>query len=277
MKVGIVSDSTGYLPEDLVPDELRIVPVSIVIDGRAYDEGVELSIREVADALRRKASVTTSRPAPARFTAVFEELARAGVDEIVSIHVSREMSGTLDSAETAARRAPVRVHVVDSRTVGNALGFAARAACEAARAGTPGSEVASLAYRRAADSRTWLVVDSLDQLRRGGRIGAAQALVGSALSVKPLLQLRDGMVAPLEKLRTTGRAVARMAEIGSQYAGGRVCDVIVQHCDAGGRADELGAMLTTALPESEVRVVEVGAALSAHVGLGAVSLVVCPR
>lgn len=277
MKVGIVSDSTGYLPDELVPDELRIVPVTIVIDGRSFDEGVEVSIREVSDALRRKAAVSTSRPTPTRFTEVFEELARSGVDEIVSIHLSREMSGTIESAEAAARKAPVRVHVVDSRTVGNALGFASRAACEAARDGAPGADVASLAYRHAADSRTWLVVDSLEQLRRGGRIGAAQALLGSALSVKPLLHLRDGMVAPLEKLRTTARAVARMAELGSQYAGDRECDVIVQHCDAGTRAEELGSMLTMALPRSHVRVVEVGAAISAHVGLGAVSLVVAPR
>lgn len=277
MNVGIVSDSTGYLPEELVPDELRIVPVTIVIDGRSYDEGVEVSIREVADALRRKATVTTSRPSPARFTQVFEELARTGVDEIVSIHLSRAMSATIESAEAAARKAPVRVHVVDSRTVGNALGFAALAACKAAREGAAGAEVASLAYRHAEDSRTWLVVDSLDALRRGGRIGAAQALVGSALSVKPILQLRDGMVAPSEKQRTIGRALARMAELGSQYAGDRECDVIVQHCDAGDRADDVGSTLAEKLPNSEVRVVEVGAAISAHVGLGAVSLVVAPR
>jgi DegV family protein with EDD domain len=277
MKVGIVSDSTCYLPADLTPEGLRIVPVSVVLDGRSYDEGTQISLGEVAAALRRKADISTSRPAPTRFAQVYSELVEEGSAEIVSVHLSADMSGTYDAACLAARDARVPVHVVDSRTVATALGFAVRSACQLAAEGGSGADVAEAARARAAASRTWIVVDSLEQLRRGGRIGAAQALVGGALKVKPILWLSDGMVAPLEKQRTMGRAIARLAEIAGDFADDLAADVIVQHCDAQQRADDLAERLTRQLPKSEIRVAEVGAVISAHVGLGTVSLAVCPR
>lgn len=277
MKVGIVSDSTCYLPADLTPEGLRIVPVSVILDGRSYDEGTEITLREVAAALRRKAAISTSRPAPARFAEAYSALVADGAEEIVSVHLSADMSGTYDAACLAARDVGVPVHVVDSRTVATALGFAVRSACEVAADGGTGEEAAQAARSRAAASRTWIVVDSLEQLRRGGRIGTAQALVGSALMVKPILWLSEGMVAPLEKQRTTGRALARLAEIAGGFADDLPADVIVQHCDASQRAEDLAAGLRTRLPKSEVRVAEVGAVISAHVGLGTVSLAVCPR
>jgi DegV family protein with EDD domain len=277
MRVAIVTDSTGYLTEELMPAGVRTVPVAVILAGQSFDEGTQISMAEVADALRRKAAVSTSRPAPARFAEVYAELAAEGHDAIVSIHLSGDMSGTYDAARLAAREAAVPVDVVDSRTVGTAMGFAVRSAAEVAAAGGSLEEVAAEARRRAAASRTWLVVDSLDQLRRGGRIGAAQALLGNALMVKPILELRDGMIVPLEKQRTIGRAVARMAEIASQAVGSVPADVIVQHCAAPERAAELADMLRGALPQAEVHLVEVGAVISAHVGLGTISVAVCPR
>ncbi|HEX6887434.1 MAG TPA: DegV family protein [Candidatus Nanopelagicales bacterium] len=277
MSVAIVSDSTGYLTPDLTPPGLTVVPVAVILDGRSYDEGVEISLAEVADALRRKEAVSTSRPAPARFAAAYAAAAEAGHEAVVSVHLSGDLSGTLDAARIAARGCAIPVTTVDSRTVGTALGFAVRAAAAAAAAGASAEEVAAVASRAAADSRTWIVVDSLDQLRRGGRIGAAQALLGNALMVKPILGLEDGMIVPLEKLRTMSRAVARMAEMASAYAGSRACDVIVQHCAAPERAGELAETLGEALPAGDVHLVEVGAVISAHVGLGTVSVAVCPR
>ena len=277
MKVAIVSDSTGYLSEGLTPPGLTVVPVVVVLAGETYEEGVSISPDEVAAALRAKATVTTSRPAPARFAQAYAELAEQGYDQIVSVHLSADMSGTYDAARIAARDASVPVQVVDSRTVGTALGFAARSACEVAAAGGTVDEAAAAAHRRAAASRTWLVVESLDQLRRGGRIGSAQALLGNALMVKPILEVRDGMIAPLEKQRTMGRAVARMAEIACAAADLTVCDVVVQHCAAADRAEDLAGTLRGALPTCDVHVVEVGAVISAHVGLGTISVAVCPR
>ena len=277
MNVVIVSDSTGYLTPALTPPGLSIVPVAIILEGKSYDEGTEISVSEVADALRRKAAVTTSRPAPATFAEEYARLAALGHDHIVSVHLSGDMSGTYDAARIAAREASVPVMVVDSRTVGTALGFAARSAAQVVAAGGSAEEAAAAAERRAAASRTWIVVDSLDQLRRGGRIGAAQALLGNALMVKPILQIADGIITPLEKQRTMGRAIARMAEIACEYAGSAPADVVVQHCAAPERAEDLLGALRPALPAADVHIVEVGAVISAHVGLGTISVAVCPR
>lgn len=277
MDVAIVTDSTGYLTDELMPAGVSVVPVAVILEGRSFDEGTQISPAEVAAALRRKAPVSTSRPAPARFAETYARLADRGHDAVVSIHLSGDLSGTYDGACLAARDARIPVSVVDTRTVGTALGFAVREAAAVAATGAGPEEVAAAASRRAADSRTWLVVDSLDQLRRGGRIGAAQALLGSALMVKPILELSEGRIVPLEKLRTLGRAVARMAEIACAYAAGRPADVIVQHCAAEERATELASTLRAGLPNADVHLVEVGAVISAHVGLGTLSVAVCPR
>jgi DegV family protein with EDD domain len=277
MSVALVSDSTGYLTPDLSPPGLTVVPIAVVLGGVARDEGTQISIAEVAEALRRKESVSTSRPAPSRFAQAYAALAEDGHESIVSIHLSGDMSGTVDAARIAAREAPVPVTVVDSRTVGTALGFAVRAAAEVAQAGGTAQEVAAAAHHRAASSRTWIVVESLDQLRRGGRIGAAQALLGNALMVKPVLAIEDGMIVPHEKLRTMGRALARMAEVAGQYADQNPAAVIVQHCSSPARAGDLAATLRAALPAAQVHEVEVGAVISAHVGLGTISVAVCPR
>ncbi len=277
MRVAIVTDSTGYLPEGLVPPGLTVVPLAVVLGDRSFDEGTQITPREVAEALRARATVSTTRPAPARFAAAYADLAAAGYDEVVSVHLSAAISGTYEAAQLAARQAAIPVVPVDSRTVAMALGFAVRSAAEAAASGASAGDVALAAERRASESRTWFVVDSLDQLRRGGRIGAAQALLGAALSVKPILEMRDGIVAPLEKQRTMGRAIARMAEIARERAGSAPADIAVQHCAAPERAEELARSLAAALPEADVHVGEVGAVISAHVGLGTVSVAVCPR
>lgn len=277
MSVAIVSDSTGYLTDALLPEGVTIVPLAVVMGGQSYDEGVEISMAQVADALRHKKPVTTSRPAPGRFADEYARLAGLGHEAIVSVHLSGDLSGTFDAARIAARDAPVPVTVVDSRTVATAMGFAVRAGAAAAARGAGVDEVAHVVAARAEASRTWIVVDNLDQLRRGGRIGAAQALLGNALMVKPILGLSDGMIVPLEKLRTISRAVARMAELAAEYAATHAADVIVQHCAAEDRAVALAEQMSAALPDVDVHVLEVGAVISAHVGLGTLSVAVCPR
>lgn len=276
MSVAVVSDSTGYLTADLSPPNVTVVAVAVVMSGVARDEGTGITFGEVADALRRHATVTTSRPAPARFAKAYADLAAEGHEAIVSIHLSAAMSGTIDSARIAAHESPIPVTIVDSRTVGTALGFAVRSAAEVAEAGGSAAEVAAAAQDRAAMSRTWIVVESLDQLRRGGRIGAAQAFLGNALMVKPILTLQDGSIVSLEKQRTLSKALARMQELATKYVNGRAAEVIIQHCAAPERASQLASAVRSDLPNASVHVVEVGAVISAHVGLGTISLVVCP-
>lgn len=276
MTVAVVTDSTGYLPGHLRPAGLTVLPLHVVIAGRSGSEGVEVGPGEVVAALRAQQNVSTSQVTPAAFARAYEQLAAEGAREIVSVHLSDRLSGTYQAAVSASLKAPVPVHCVDSQTVALALGLAARGACELAAQGAPAADILADAHRRASGSQTWLVVDSLEQLRRGGRIGTASALLGSALMIKPILQISEGRVAPLEKQRTLSRAVARMAELAVAAAADGPCQVAVQHVAAPQRAAELAEHLRQLLPGATVVLAEVGAVIAAHVGLGTISVAVCP-
>lgn len=277
-RVAVVTDSTAYLPADLVASHgITVVPVQVVVDGTAYDEGTEITPTEVAAALRRWGVVTTSRPSPERFARAYADAAAAGATGVVSVHLSGDMSGTVDSATLAARDAPIPVEVVDSRSVAMAMGFGVLDAARASEAGASVHEVAEVVRTRVGGGSALFYVDTLDFLRRGGRIGAAQALLGQALAVKPILELVDGRVAPLEKVRTSSRALARLEEIVVERADGRPCDIAVHHLDAAERASALAAKLHARLEDSVVLVSEVGAVVGAHVGPGMVAVAVSPR
>ena len=167
--------------------------------------------------------------------------------------------------------------VVDSRSAAMGNGFAVLAAARAAARGEDMAAVAAAARDTAAATRTLFVVDTLEHLRRGGRIGHAASMIGTALSVKPVLHVADGRVVPLEKVRTTARALVRLVQRGVEAAAGRPVMVAVHHLAAPERAEKLAADLQTRLPGlRELYVSELGAAIGAHVGPGAVGLVVAP-
>lgn len=275
--VALVTDSTAYLPVGIAVDNhIRVVPVQVVIGGVAYDEGVDISPEGVAAALRAYTPVSTSRPSPQRFLDEYVAAAESGATAIVSAHLSADMSGTSESAILAARESPIPVTVVDSRSIAMGLGFAVLAGAHWARDGADADAVAEVVRRRAATASAYFYVDTLEYLRRGGRIRAAQALVGSALMVKPLLSLIDGRVAPLEKVRTSARALARLEELAVDRALEGPCDLAVHHLAAADRADALAVRLRTRLPDADIVISEVGAVVGAHVGPGMVAVVVSP-
>jgi DegV family protein with EDD domain len=277
-RVAVVTDSTAYLPADLVAaNGITVVPVQVVVDGQAYDEGTQITPTEVAAALRRWGVVTTSRPSPERFARAYADAAADGATAVVSVHLSGDMSGTYDSAVLAARDAPIPVEVIDSRSVAMGMGFGVLDGARVAQADGSNDDVAAAVRSRIGESSALFYVDTLDFLRRGGRIGAAQALLGQALAVKPILELVDGRVTPLEKVRTSSRALARLEEIVVERAAGRPCDIAVHHLDAAERASTLAAKIHTRLADSVVMVSEVGAVVGAHVGPGMVAVAVCPR
>lgn len=281
--IAVVTDSTASLPSEVAEARgIHVVPLQVVIGAEAYDEGsAEATPERVAAALREFLPVSTSRPAPAVMLDAYERAALAGAKQIVSVHISGEMSGTFESAQLAARDAPVRVVCVDSRQVGVATGYAALAAADAIGEGRSVEDAAAAAERRAAACSSLFYVDTLEYLRRGGRIGAAAALFGGALAVKPLLQIEDGRVASLEKVRTSGKALARLEELAVQAADGRQVDVCVAHLAnpdrAGQLADRLGDRLADSLGGREVWCGELGAVLGAHVGPGMIAVCVAPR
>jgi DegV family protein with EDD domain len=277
----VVTDSTAYLPADLVAEHgITVVPLQVVVRGRSLAEGVEVTSAEVAKALLDGQPVTTSRPAPQLFAETYRELAAGGASGIVSVHMSGDLSGTVEAARIAARQVAedaVDVHVVDSRTLGMGLGYAVLAALRAIEHGDDVATAAREARRRALATSGWFYVDTLEYLRRGGRISPAVARVGSALAVKPLLHLVDGRLEPLDRVRTASRALARLEEIVVGEVGADKVDVAVHHLAAAERAEELAARLRSRLPGlASLYIGEVGAVIGAHVGPGMIGVVVAP-
>lgn len=279
----LVTDSTASLPPGLAEQRgIRVVPLQVVVGATAYDEGADGATPElVAEALRDFRPVSTSRPAPAVMLEAYERAAADGAEEIVSIHLSGDMSGTFESAQLAAREASVKVVAVDSRQVGISTGFAVLAAADVLDAGGGAEEAAGAALARAEATTSLFYVDTLEYLRRGGRIGAAAALLGGALAVKPLLTIEDGRVATLEKVRTSARALSRLEELAVSAAGERPVDIGVAHLAsderAGQLAERLGERLGEQLDGREILCGEVGAVLGAHVGPGMIAVCVAPR
>ncbi|MGH8776528.1 MAG: DegV family protein [Jiangellaceae bacterium] len=277
--VAIVTDSTAYLDSGSTSDrDIVVIPLQVIVDGRAFEEGIKIGPAAVADALRRRVQVSTSRPSPRAFLDAYEAAAAGGAEGIVSVHLSGQLSGTADAARLAAREAPVPVEVVDSRSLGMGLGFAVLAAADAAERGLAVDEVAEVARRRAERSSAYFYVDTLEYLRRGGRIGNASALLGTALAVKPLLHLDGGAIQPLEKVRTSSRALARLGDLAVERAGDVRVDVAVHHLDSVAHAEALASRLRVSLPAlGDLVVAEVGAVIGAHVGPGLLAVVISPR
>ncbi len=289
-RVAVVTDSTAHLAAEVLDEHcIKVVPLQVVIGEKSLDDDAGLGPGEVAEALRSYVPVNTSRPSPRTFLDVYESVAASGAGSVVSIHLSGSLSGTADSARLAGRDSPIPVHVVDSRSLGMGLGFAVVAAARAAERGLTADEVAEAAATRARASSAFFYVDTLEHLRRGGRMGAASTMVGTALGIKPLLHLRDGWIEPLEKVRTSSRAVARLEDLAAERAlsatstqaaggGGARVDIAVHHLDNGARAGELSRRLAERLAHvHDVVVSEVDAVIGAHVGPGLLAVVVSPR
>jgi DegV family protein with EDD domain len=282
--VAVVTDSTASLTAEVATSRgITVIPLRVVIGTTSYDEGVADSVspQMLAEALRARTPVSTSRPNPEQMLRTYEALAGEGAPEIVAVHLSGELSGTFESAQLAAGRSPVPVTVVDSRQVGMGTGFAVLAALDALEDGADAAEAGQAARQRAASTTSLFYVDTLEYLRRGGRIGAVGALVGSALAVKPILTLESGRVVPFERVRTANKALSRLEELAVQAAGDAPVDLAVSHLASPQRAEELaravGGRLSGSLEGRQVGVGEIGAVLGAHVGPGMVAVVVSRR
>lgn len=277
-RVVVVTDSTAYLPRAQADAAgVVVVPVQVVLGGESHDE-TDVSSKDVTTALQDWTPVTTSRPSPAAFTEVYQRAVTEGAAGVVSVHLSGSMSATVESAEVAARDSKIPVLVIDSQSIGMGLGFAVLAGAQAAKSGADMTTVERIVRDRCVSSSVLFYVDTLEYLRRGGRIGKAAALMGSALSVKPLLHLVDGHVTPLEKVRTASRAMARLEEITVDRIGAGAADLAVQHLSNPDRARDLARRLQERLGGSvAITLGEVGAVVGAHVGPGMIAVAISPR
>jgi len=281
MAVRVVTDSTAYLPDDVAEAaQISVVPLTVAVSGQEGREGIDVSPADVARALReRRFTVTTSRPSPAEFAHVYRALIAEGTSGVVSVHLSSRLSGTYESALLAAEEFDGAVRVVDSASAGIGVGLVALAASQRAAAGDDVEAVRTAALAASARLSTLFYVDTLEFLRRGGRITATQAFVGTALAVKPILHVVHGEVVLKEKVRTSGRALARLADLAVEAAGQSDVDIAVQHLDAPDRAKALYDTLVQRLGDrARGRYLsEVGAVVAAHTGPGVIGVTVHRR
>ena len=271
-KVAIVTDSTSDLPAQMAKSRsISVVPLTLTFEGLSLLDGVDIRPSEFYRRLPAATThPTTSQPSPARFAETYTSLLESHSD-IVSIHISEQLSGTFASAQQgAAMTDPDRVHVVDSRVVSMSLGLVVLAASQLAAAGAEAESIVAKVNAMRSQVQTYFSVATLEYLRRGGRIGQASALVGSVLQVKPVLCIRDGLVTPLERVRTFERALSRVVELARQVDRGDGICAIVGHADAEADAERVGRELESI--SDTLLIQPLGPVVGAHAGPGVVGV-----
>jgi len=270
--VAIVTDSTADLPTQLVKARsISIVPLTLNFEGRSLLDGVDIRPSEFYRKLPNATThPTTSQPAPGRFAETYADLLKDH-EAIVSIHISEKLSGTYASAVQGAEMTdPRRVHVIDSQLVSMSLGLLTLAASEIAAQGAGPEQIVERVNGMREQVQTYFSVATLEFLRRGGRIGRASALLGSVLQVKPVLCIRDGLVTPLERVRTFERALNRVIELTRGVDRGKGLCVIVGHADAEADAERVARELE---PVAETLMIQpLGPVVGAHAGPGVVGV-----
>jgi DegV family protein with EDD domain len=278
MAVRIVTDSTSDLPPALAEElGISVVPLTVFFGDEALLDGIEVTPHDFYDRLKAAPSVPkTSQPSAELFEEAYREAAQNG-DEFVSIHLSSKMSGTLNAASVAREAVSPDIHVdlIDSYNVSLGLGLIVLEAARAAQAGGTREQV--VAATRGAMERVSIHVclDTLEYLQKGGRIGRARGMLGSVLSIKPILSVQDGEVSPTERVRTRGKAVERIFEIASGM--GRAKDMWVA---CSGNDDEALAFmerLRPHLPHTELMLGYLGPVVGVYAGPGAIGVAALER
>lgn len=272
MSIRIVTDSTADLPAALAQElNISVVPSNVVIDDVNYRDGIDLTPEEFYRRLIAGPRLpTTSQPSVGAFQAVYQGLLEQG-HEIVSLHVSGKLSGTVNSATQAkAALDDPAIAVIDSNLASIALALVVVKAAQAARQSDSYQEVAEQVRRDLGQTGVFFFVDTLEYLQKGGRIGKAQAFVGSLLHVKPILTLQEGEVHPLERQRNRERAMRRIVELTGER--GPVQQLAVAYSTEPTWADDLRGRLSDLLPAEQIITSRFGPAIGTYVGPGALGL-----
>jgi DegV family protein with EDD domain len=271
MPVAIVSDTCHYLPAELVAQhDIKLVSLYVHWQGETMRESEITDYNAYYERMAAASDVpTTSQPSIGDFLGVYEPLLDSG-KEIVSIHLAGGMSGTVASAEQAREQLGSRadkVQVVDSKTACGGQGLVVLAAAAAARSGADVNAVADRARRAREELKMWFSIDTLEYLRRGGRIGGAQAWLGAALSIKPILTVQE-QITPVERVRTSKRAFERMVDLMRERAAAGADGWMVQHIHAPDQAERLVQRGLEIFGRDPMTVSEIGPVIGAHVGPG---------
>jgi len=276
MTIGLVTDSTAYLSAaEIELHNIEVIPVQVVIDGKSYAEHSEITVTDLISALRSKKSVTTSRPTSLSFSAAYQKLADSGVTEILSVHLSKELSGTYESALLAAKKSSVPVQVIDSKGVAGFLGLAVKLAAKMIKAGYESEEIASVINEQCAETKMYFYVDTLEFLERGGRISLVKSKLGGLLTLKPILKMENGRVEPFEVVRTETKALTRLVELATEGGSDNLFEI--NHLACLDRAEQLAEAIADQLKINPIEITETGAVVATHVGPGAVAVAIAPN
>ncbi len=274
-KVAVVTDSTTYVPQDLMAKYgIRVAPQVLIWDGVTYLDGVDMQPGEFFRRLAQAKHLPTSAQVPVRkFYEIFRELHESGHD-ILAVVLSSKLSGTVGAARQAREMLPeARIEVVDSYTVAMATGFVVLAAARAAAEGATLEECRALAERAKEHGGLLLTVQTLEFLHRGGRIGGAARLVGTLLKIKPILEVRGGRVEPLEKTRTRRKALQRVVDIvAERTAGHEIVRIAALHANAEEDARWMMEHLRERIQPTETLLSIVSPVIGTHVGPGTVGI-----
>src|SRR5436190_4399963 len=270
----VVADTTSYLPPELIQQhDVRLVSLYVGIEGEQERESDITDLQGFYERLRASdETVTTSQPSVGDFIAVYEPLLAEG-REIVSIHLSSGISGTYESAMQARERLTAegkggeRIVVCDSRTGAGGMGLMILAAANAAEGGANAAEANERAEKAREELKIWFAVDTLDYLRRGGRIGAARACIGTTLKIKPILTLEDE-ITPIERVRTRSRAFERLVDYARQRQEAGADAWVVQHVQDPESAERMVEACRPIFGHDPIFTSEVGPVIGAHVGPG---------
>lgn len=277
--IHIIVDSAASIPADIARSlGLHVIPIKVVFGTDTFLDGVNL---DSATFYQRLASnhhlPITSQPSAGEFLGLFEQLTASG-DQVLCILMSHQLSGTLSSAEAARDMLPGRpIHIFDSLSVSIGEGLLAMAAAEMAGQGQAIEAILARLERMRSQMQVFFVVDTLEYLQRGGRIGGATALLGTMLKIKPLLHLVNGRIEPLEKVRTRQKAVERMLDImvAKVGAGARVWGAVT-HTNCPDEAAEVEATLRSRFDCAQVLTGEAGPTIGTHAGPGVLGIATCP-
>jgi len=280
-RIHIVTDSGSDLPEHVRKElGISVVPLSIQFGDDILRDGVDIQVDEFYRRLTSGSDLpSTCQPSPADFVKLYEEIAEPG-DKIVSVHLSSKLSGTYQSAVLAARMLEnLEITVVDSRSGSMGIGLAAIAAAKAAQSGQPVEDVVAAAEMAADEMHVYFVVDTLEFLKRNGRIGKAQALMGTLLNIKPILTLSDGIVCPFEKVRGKAKALKRIRELVLGVLSenpDKKFRIGLTNADCLGEVEKFADSLRGEPGIAEIIIGPIGPTIGVHVGPGTIALLFCP-
>ncbi|WP_053366680.1 DegV family protein [Bacillus sp. FJAT-27245] len=275
-KLAWITDSTAYMTEGLKQNpDVHVVPLDIIFGDEAFEDGIGLDTEQLYKRINNEKAVPkTSQPSPGKFARLFEKL-KEEYDGAIAIHISSKLSGTLSSCLAGAKLAKFPVEAVDSKSMSYAITALIEKGIELRETGLGARDIAAILREEAENSQNYILLGSLDQFFKGGRMSGTQYLLGSILKIKPIIRINsNGEFELFEKVRSEKKATCRLVELfGEAFTENRIGEVWIMHGNVPNKAKEMETMLRTAYPGLKTSIGEISSTIAAHAGEGTVAII----